>query len=298
MTRVPLMKPPPRSLGTATDDPPVIAVLLATAFGRTELVRERSLLSVYQQRGVAPARVRVVVVDDNEDPSEFDRVRLAVRSLRAQLRLPESDFPTTCLRNHRSRGQSGTGAWNTGLGLVTEDWADPALWIAFLDDDDEFLPDHLANCIGACADDAVGVFERLEWVRSGGVEPRPFSRDDLTPEAFFVGNPGVQGSNLFVRSDAIRAIGGFDESLSNTTDRDLMIRLLRLAHARGLEARALPSVGARYYDHDGPRVNTDLARKRVGLARFYAKYARDFSPAQLRASLERARRLFGYEPGP
>lgn len=270
-------------------------MLLATSHARTDLLRERSLASVYQQRGVAPSRVLVAIVDDNADPSEFGRVQHAVSRLRADLRLPDEHFPTACWRNHRTRGHSGTGAWNTGLDRLADE-APVVRWVAFLDDDDEFLPEHLAACLCACGDDVVGVFERLEWVRPDGVEPRPFVLDDLTPEAFFVGNPGVQGSNMFVSLEALRAAGGFDESLPNTTDRDLMIRLLRHARERGLAVRALATVGARYHDHGGPRVNTDLARKRLGLDRFYERHARDFGAVHLRASLDRARRLFGYEP--
>ena len=275
-----------------------VTVVIATSCGRTELLRDRSLVSVYLQRGVDPSRVRVVVVDDNAAREEFDRVCRAVRSLRASLDLRDDHFPTTCTRNARTSGHSGTGAWNTALDRMSAEALMPASWVAFLDDDDEYLPDHLAACLGGCEGDVVGVFERLEWVRSTGVEPRPFGINDLTPEAFFVGNPGVQGSNMFIEFRALQTLGGFDETLPNTTDRDMMIRLLRYAQETGRGVRALESVGARYHDHDGPRVNTDMERKHLGLARFYERHARDFSEASRRASYERARRLFGYEPRP
>lgn len=284
------------ALCTEVRSPGRVAVVIATSGGRTKMLSERALPSVYQQVGVRAADVSVVIIDDNIDPTEIDRIEAASAEVRDGLRLEADAFATTIARNRRTRAHSGTGAWNTALAMVAEHSAPPE-WVAILDDDDEFLPNHISRCTSA-ADGHVAVFEQLEWVRAHGVEPRPFTVEDLTPEAFFVGNPGVQGSNIFARVDALRAIGGFDESLPNTTDRDLMIRLLRHADATAQTVCALPSVGARYFDHDGPRVNTDLARKREGLRRFYAKHARDFSSAHLASSLERARRLFGYEGRP
>lgn len=280
-----------------TEAPVRVGVVIATSGGRTAMLAERAAPSVYRQVGIDPAAVSVVVVDDNTDATELDRIDERVAAVRAGLGLGPEAFATTVARNQRTRGHSGTGAWNTGIALLAER-AVRARWVAILDDDDEFLPHHLARCVAAARDGDVAVFERLEWVRAHGVEPRPFAIEDLVPEAFFVGNPGVQGSNLFVRLDTLLAIGGFDEALPNTTDRDLMIRLLRHARTAGETLVALSSVGVRYFDHDGPRVNTDLVRKRIGLDLFYAKHARDFSPALLASSLERARHLFGYEGRP
>lgn len=271
-----------------------VVVIIATSCCRTQMLLDRALTSVYRQQGVAAEDIEVVIVDDNTDSTEFERIGPAIVEIRNTRGLAPGAFATRCMRNMRTPGHSGTGAWNTALDLLAARAESPP-WVAFLDDDDEYLPEHLARCLAATDDRSVAVLERLEWVRSGSVEHRPFTVDDLTPEAFFVGNPGVQGSNLFVRLNALVAIGGFDETLPSATDRDLMIRLLRHASTSGQTVKALPSVGVRYFDHDGPRVNTDVASKHLGLRRLYAKHAADFSAEQLAASLERAHRLFGYE---
>jgi transposase InsO family protein len=286
-----------RSVQMNTEDRPArcrVAVIIATSCCRTQMLLDRALTSVYGQLGVAAEDIGVVIVDDNTDSTEFERIGPAIVEVRNALGLAQRAFATRCTRNTRTLGHSGTGAWNTALDFLAAQ-AEPPPWVAFLDDDDEFLPDHLARCLAAADCRSAAVFEQLEWIRADGVEPRPFTVDDLTPEAFFVGNPGVQGSNLFVRLNALMAIGGFDESLPSATDRDLMIRLLRHASTSGQTVKALPSVGVRYFDHDGPRVNTDLAGKHRALCLLYAKHAPDFSAEQLAASLERAHRLFGYE---
>ena len=56
---------------------------------------------------------------------------------------PWSSLPPSLLRNARTRGHSGTGAWNTGLEALRA-VSPPPEWVAVLDDDDEFLPGHLA----------------------------------------------------------------------------------------------------------------------------------------------------------
>lgn len=271
-----------------------VAVLIATSHGRTSWLIRRALTSVYGQREVDPECVDVVVVDDNSDDGELEHVECGINDLRHQLDMSGAAFTTRVLRNRRTRGHSGTGAWNTGIDLLASS-AEPPVWVAILDDDDEYLPLHLTRCLSCANPEIVGVFDRLQWVRAHAIEERPFTIDDLTPEAFFVGNPGVQGSNLFLRLELLIEIGGFDESLPNTTDRDLMIRALRHAEVRGQSVLALDTVGARYHDHDGRRVNTDLVCKRYGLDLFYAKHGPHFDGAALAASLERARLLFGYE---
>ncbi len=271
-----------------------VAVLVATSNQRTHWLESRCLRSVYSQHGVDPGAVSVVVVDDNSEPAEYANVETAVSRLRLTLKLPDTALRTHVMRNARTRGHSGTGAWNTGLEFLSDHSGVRADYVAILDDDDEYEPTHLANCLAAARPDVIGVFERLAWVRAGVAQVHELTAADLKREAFFVGNPGIQGSNLFVRADALAAIGGFDEALPNTTDRDLMIRLLGHAALSGGRFAVLPSVGVRYFDHDSYRVNTDIARKHRGLDLFYAKHRVDFSDEHLRASLERAYRLFGY----
>lgn len=272
-----------------------IVVLIATSQGRTTTLLSRALPSVLRQQGIDRGLVRILIVDDNEDPAALDQIAFGTQRLRVEEGLASGELACALVRNRRTRGRSGTGAWNTGLELLSAE-AEPPRWLAILDDDDEYLPFHLARCMrAACAPGVVAAFERLEWVRGARVDPRPFSAADLTPEAFFVGNPGVQGSNLFVECEALRAIGGFDESLHSATDRDLLIRLLRYTQETSQRVIALGSTGVRYHDHDGPRVNTDRVRKHAGLDRFYEKHASAFDERLLRASLDRANRLFGYE---
>jgi hypothetical protein len=121
----------------------------------------------------------------------------------------------TVMRNRRTPARA-SGAWNTGLDQLHRDHRQPDLvFVAVLDDDDAWEPNHLANCLdGAIAGD-------LNMVASGLI--RHSLTDDaghphaipshLDPEELFVRGQHIQGSNLFVRLDLLLLAGGFDERL-------------------------------------------------------------------------------------
>jgi hypothetical protein len=183
------------------------------------------LTSVYRQIGIDKSEWNVFVVDDNENESEFSEIKKRIELLRSNLQLNDTDFPTTVLKNTRTRFMSGTGAWNTGIFEAHRLF--PNGFVSILDDDDEYLPNHLTDCITAISENAVAVFQRLIWQNDDTSTMNvDLTKDQLTAENFFIGNPGVQGSNMFFKIQSLVDIGGFDETLPNTTDRDLMIRFL------------------------------------------------------------------------
>jgi hypothetical protein len=114
----------------------------------------------------------------------------------------------------------------------------------------------------------------------------------------------VQGSNLFIRAKVLLEIDGFDETFPNTTDRELMIRLLDEIerHNQVSNQKYLLKVVEKplviHHNHSGKRVNTDILLKKVGLDLFYQKYRDRFSEQDFLKSLERAKRLFQYESQP
>ena len=287
------LKPPcPMPEGSAAGRaPPRVLVLIATAYGRTELLVDRALRSVYAQVGCDPRLVHVLIVDDNEPVAgaaasgRLGMLQDAVARLRKGLALPDDVFPTEVIGNARTHGHSGSGAWNTGIERFAAEADAGHSWIALLDDDDEWLPDYLSACMEVVTASTVGVFAHLEWVDENGSSPRRFAAADLTPEAFFVGNPGVQGSNMFIATRLLARIGGFDEAFTGSCDRELMIRLLD-ALRPGEQIIVVPQVLVRHHHHRGPSVTTNLAAKHRGLDRLYA----------LLASLRRALDLFGYRP--
>ncbi|WP_416438852.1 glycosyltransferase [Phnomibacter sp. MR] len=279
----------------------MLYVVIATAFNRTEWLIRRSLLSVYRQTGIDAESVQVIVVDDNDNPSIINNIRHQIEELRQELQLNVNAFTTQVIRNEKAPYRSGTGAWNTAIYMAHA--AHPDSFIAMLDDDDEYLPHHLADCMHEVQANAHidAVFQELEWLMpDGNTWPFPLTKEDIHPLSFYIGNPGVQGSNLFVRTQTLLDIHAFDESFESTTDRDLMIRLIRYwqsthPNAWQQQFQVLSRVGVIHHEHTQERVTTNINKKQKGLAQFYQKFRQDFSLADYHKSVKRASLLFQYK---
>ena len=270
-----------------------IFVIIATSKNRTDWLINRSLTSVYKQLGIDKSEWCIFVIDDNENKSEFSEIKKRVEHLRNKLQLNDSDFPTTVLKNTRTRFMSGTGAWNTGIYEAYRQF--PNGFVSILDDDDEYLPNHLTDCVTAIRENAVAVFQRLIWQNDDTSTMNvDLTKDKLTAENFFIGNPGVQGGNMFFKTQSLIDIGGFDETLPNTTDRDLLIRFLWKNDLNRIEV--IETIGVNHYNHKREKVNNDILRKKQGLDLFYKKYKAHFSEEAYQKSLARAKAFFNYTP--
>lgn len=255
------------------------AVLIATSMNRGDQLIGRALHSVLRQTRTPNL---VVVVDDNEDPNESRKIKQSISTIPG----------VVYLENGHTRGMSGTGAWNTGIEYIAATLGYDA-FVAILDDDDEWKPEHLELCESALKENqqAVGIFP---WIyRTDLKQPLEFSCNDLTVNNFLIGDPGIQGSNMVIRADAFMKAGLFDESLSACTDRDVMIRLLKAYDPQKFVV--IPQVTV-FYHASQSSVTSNRTKKHDGLDRFYAKHLNIFPSVEiLQKSLSRARRLFDYQ---
>lgn len=96
------------------------------------------------------------------------------------------------------------GPWNTGI-LEAYSAFGKDCFVAILDDDDEWEVNHIEACLEAASDSCQWVVSGLVRVTRneslGKNESMPNSKPDAS--AFFTTNPGIQGSNLFVRVSAL-----------------------------------------------------------------------------------------------
>lgn len=219
-------------------DTPEVTVVIPTR-DRRELLT-RTLASALAQRGVA-LEVIIVVDDDATDGTEQWVARLG------EPRVTVVSQPA---------GGGLPGARNAGIAAAR------GAWLAFLDDDDLWAPDKLARQIAA-ADTAAAGFTYGAALHVGphlGVhhlEPAP--EPEWLIRALRSFNPIPAGaSNVLARTELVRTVGGFDESLRHLADWDLWLCLTASAqpvacpqalvayvqHA-GSQRRVLPSVIAR-----------------------------------------------------
>ncbi len=113
-------------------------------------------------------------------------------------------------------------------------------WLAFLDSDDEYLPDHLANLLAESADMDL-LLARFELVNCTK-DPEPRVRDFYRPgQEIAVKDIEVITGALFVRTELARKIGGFRNVPS--TDTDFFNRALKA----GARWRRLSTPTYRYF---------------------------------------------------
>jgi glycosyltransferase involved in cell wall biosynthesis len=161
-----------------------------------------ALESVLAQEG---AELEVVVVDDGSS---------------AEAHLPVDDPRVRVLRSERSEGVAR--ARHRGLQAAAHPW------VAFLDDDDLWAPDHLRRLLGSTNGAEL-------WAYAGQIvidpEGRPRYLRPAPPAAEMheqlmslnaIGTP----SAVIARTDLVREIGSFDPEFSVLADWDLWFRLL------------------------------------------------------------------------
>jgi hypothetical protein len=281
-----------------------IYVVIATSFNRTDLLLNRSLLSIYKQKNIDKEKVKILIIDDNKT-SEIENINNGLKKLRHKLRLSTNDFKTIVIPNNRIKGQSGTGAWNTGIFFIKQfkNWRES--FIAILDDDDEYLHNYLKTCLSNILDKkhskTVAVFCQLIWKSEHNDIIHRLTQNNLNQENFFIGNPGVQGSNTFINAEIFNLIYGFDETFPNSNDREMMIRLLDFVekhnknHRKKYICKVVEKPLVIHYNHTGKKVNNNFLSKKQALDLFYAKYKNRFSQDSFLKSLERANNFFGYK---
>jgi glycosyltransferase involved in cell wall biosynthesis len=236
---------------------------------------ERALRSIATQE-LAPTET--IIVDDAGIGSNDSTFRVLQRcGLRA----------VHLVANSRAKGASG--ARNTGAALATGDL------LAFLDDDDEWLPSYLAEAVHAvtCRELDVLCTDLLCQFDDAIDRPGKSAPDRLLPELFLTFNPGLVGSNIILNRALYREVEGFNETLPTCNDRDLGIRLsLRTGIKYGRLAKRL----VRLYQHTGPKlcaVKGDAMRS--GIRRFYEIHSDRMTEEQREAFRKNVRFFWGMD---
>lgn len=251
----------------------VIIVIIATC-DRPHLLRHRSLPSINLQTFQPDT---VILVDDSADIHQEINKKIFFNTI-------PSTLTPTYLKNARNKGNAG--AWNTGLKWIEK--RDRNAWVAILDDDDWWEPEHLAYCVSAIGEDVDGVIPGIQTLLDGEALPVS-SREYFTVSDFLRGNPGWEGSNTFLKFLVFKRVGFFDEKLTCTHDRDLAIRLLENSLFR---YKILSGMTVHHYiEKDRPSL-TNSSQKRIGMLQFWKKHSWRMSKDDKSAFLERAENLF------
>ena len=248
---------------------------------RRELIAERSLPSLLAQDHALDG---LVVVDDS-DPEQQAANAVALDRVR------DAGIDVVYLVNEIQRGAAAS--WNRALVTAREVFG--GCWVAMLDDDDVWRPDHVSSCLTAAAlAGATGVIAGIEVVLPDRRIRQPLL-DTLRVNDFLRGNPGWQGSNTFVLVDRLLEVGGFAEEMPSTLDRDLAVRVL----LRGVVQWAFTGRHTVEYHIDPARdvlSRRGSSTKLEGLVRFHERYGMLMDDEDHRQFCNRAQELFGAAP--
>ena len=191
---------------------PLISVVIPT-YGRPQNLY-RAVMSVINQKY---CNVEIIVVDDNNPDTP---ARAETEKVMGQF----TSNPRVIYLQHETN-KNGSAARNTG-------WkASKGEYIAFLDDDDEFLPDKLAmqvECMEALDDSWGACYTGYHILRKNGkVEQSGETRSgNLYVKALMRTLYIMGGSNLFVRRKVVEEIDGFDETFKRNQDLEFLVRIL------------------------------------------------------------------------
>ena len=190
---------------------PEVSVVIPT-HSRWDLLATAALPAAFGQEDV---ELEVIVVDDGSTDETAERL--------AGLEEPR----LRVVRHDRTRGVAQ--ARNTGIAAARGEW------IALLDDDDLWAPRKLRTQLDAAAaagavfayGGAAALAEDRSWVYSlAPPDPETLASVLLQRNVLWGGC-----SNVLVRTDVVRELGGFDEQLFQLTDWDLWIRLSQAGRA-------------------------------------------------------------------
>jgi glycosyltransferase involved in cell wall biosynthesis len=198
-----------------------------------------------QRQGATPAAI--IVVDDRSDPP-----------------LHPAQYGPAPVQTLRLEDGTGAGAARN-LGL---DAASTSV-VAFLDSDDWWSPDYLAQQLAALDHPAAvatyGAVHKVRGDRARAV-PSPGPVGEITA-AMLAGWSIATTSSLVVDAEAARGVR-FDECLTGLQDFDFLLRLSQLG-----QVGHAPEAFVYFDQHDGLRLTTSPDRRQRGISEVRAKHA-------------------------
>ena len=121
---------------------------------------------------------------------------------------------------HNMKGK-GSISYNLGASKVKGEF------IAFLNDDDLWEKDYLKKMsILIKEKDSKICYAGTSKIKNGQKSPHKQLEDNLEMKEFLLKNPGCQQSNLVVNKDLYISLGGFDDYIIPSIDKDFLIRAL------------------------------------------------------------------------
>ena len=212
----------------------------------------RAVRSVLRQ---TYTNTELIVVDDSSaDYPLRNAVEQAVRNASGRI---------LYIRHPDSRGSCA--ARNTGLKHAN------GYYTAFLDDDDEWLPEKLAEQHKGFSGSRTALVycqqRMIDRIRNQTYIAPPQMKRGCVFDALLKTNFIGSTSNPLIRKDCLCQIGGFDTKMQSMQDYDVWLRLAARYPVNYVRKPLL-----KYYIHENARISTDSGKKLSGFLRLNSKY--------------------------
>ena len=206
--------------------------------------------------------MEIIVVDDS--PSDYS-ARGNVRNAIEKRQHENTDMNIRYIAHEKNKG--ACVARNTGLSIANGEY------IAYLDDDDEWLPDKIEKQVKIIQKSDVALVYCGQIIKddnSGACREgkKKYVREDAFNE-LLLSNFIESTSYPLIRKRCLIEIGGFDPLMQSAQDYDVWLRL-----AERYEIDYVPEPLVLYHEHDGERITTNPEKKISGLERINQKNAR------------------------
>jgi len=234
---------------------PLVSTIIPT-FKRSKMVRS-AVKTVLAQNY---AQLEVIVVDDNSDPHEQQKTHAALADLIATGRV-------VLIPNVRSKG--ACGARNTGIDVARGEL------IAFLDDDDRWLPGKISAQVALLAqtDCVAALCDYIDIDLAFGHARRCRASTPLWTRAQALsGECPTSTSLVLIKRQALVDAGGFDETLPSFQDFDMWLRCLAFGNFAYVDEALVEFV-----QHAGDRTSVNIGRRLAGLAAIEQKWGSEMS---------------------
>lgn len=214
---------------------------IVTTYKRPPQIVERALKSIIAQ---TYGNIEIIVVDDS--PSDYE-LRDNVKQMIEKL-----DAGITYFRHEKNMG--GCAARNTGIKLSKGDY------IAFLDDDDEWLPEKTELQLQKFSSIDIALVYCGNYIvntinNTVGTEKRPFFRGKVYENLIF---RNFIGSTSFVmmKREVLEKLGGFSTDMMAAQDYELWLRI-----AKECEVDYVVAPLVNYYIHGDEQITKNHAKK-------------------------------------
>lgn len=232
-----------------------IVTAVITTYKREPEIVKRAIDSVLAQ---TYKHINIVVVDDS--PADYE-LRDSVEKLVLD-HFAEANI--TYVQHERNLG--ACAARNTGLSLVNSEF------VAFLDDDDEWLPEKIEKQVKKfreCDELTALVYCGCTKVKQNGREENfkgIVFKSGMVFDELILGNIIGSTSIPLIRTKALKDVGGFDSEIRSAQDFETWLRL-----AERYKVDYVPENLVKYYEHTGARISDSHKNKIQSLERINEK---------------------------